>query len=120
MEFRYCIASVGAGGQNRQKNETACMATHRPTGITAKCESERSRKTNRQKALRELHRRVSEAAQAKAHSTQNASRSQQIGTGERADKIRTVQLHNGIVTNHRTGRKMPAASYLKGNIEPVQ
>lgn len=120
VEFRYCVASVGAGGQNRQKNETACVAIHRPTGTEAKCEDERSQSRNRQKALQELRRRVIEANRQVAHAKANGDRANQIGCGERGDKIRTVQLHNGIVTNHATGRKLSAAKYLKGFVELIQ
>lgn len=120
VEYRYCIASVGAGGQNRQKNETACVAIHKPTGTQAKCEDERSQSANRRKALAELCRRVTEAQRSSSHRQQNADRSKQIGCGARGDKIRTVQLHNGIVTNHLTGKKMPAAKYLKGYVDEIQ
>jgi peptide chain release factor 1 len=120
VEFRYCVASVGAGGQNRQKNMTACLATHRPTGITAKCESERSRKTNRQKALRELEKRVRHAHDDRQQAAENGSRSNQIGSGERGDKIRTVQVCHGVVTNHLTGKKIALRTYLKGNVADIQ
>lgn len=120
VEFRYCIASVGAGGQNRQKNETACVAVHVPTGTTTQCQDERSRKRNRQKALAELRRRITDA-QVKAHaSATNADRKQQIGCGERGDKIRTVQMHNGVVINHLTGKKISVERYLKGDVAAIQ
>lgn len=120
VEYRYCIASVGAGGQNRQKNATACIATHKPTGVVVRCEDERSQSANRRKALAELRRRVVERQRQALHGEQNKDRASQIGAGERGDKIRTVQLHNGIVTNHRTGKKMPAAKYLKGFVGDIQ
>lgn len=120
VEYRYCVASVGAGGQNRQKNETACVAIHKPTGVQAKCEDERSQKRNRSKALAVLRQRVLGAQIASHHAQSNDSRKTQIGAGERGDKIRTVQMHNGIVTNHVTGRKIPVERYLKGEVEAVQ
>ena len=120
VEIKYCVASVGAGGQARQKNATACQVLHVPTGTRAQCEDERSQKRNREKALRTLRQRVEEAARSKAASDTNDSRRSQIGSGERGDKIRTVQVHNGVVTNHITGKKLSLESYLKGYIEDVQ
>lgn len=120
VEYRYCVASVGAGGQNRQKNETACVAIHRPTGTEAKCEDERSQKANRRKALAVLRERVLGAQRAAAHHATNIDRQTQIGCGERGDKIRTVQMHNGVVTNHLNGKKLNVERYLKGEVEAVQ
>lgn len=120
VEYRYCVASVGAGGQNRQKNETACVAKHVPTGVEAKCEDERSRKSNKRKALATLRQRVLGAQQAANHQATNVDRSNQIGSGERGDKIRTVQVNNSVVTNHLTGSKMNLDRYLKGYIEDIQ
>lgn len=120
VEYRYCVASVGAGGQNRQKNETACVAIHKPTGTQAKCEDERSQKRNRQKALSVLRQRVLSAQRSAAHAAVNQDRKEQIGCGERGDKIRTVQMHNGVVTNHLNGKKMNVESYLKGELEKIQ
>jgi peptide chain release factor 1 len=120
VTFRFCVASVGAGGQNRQKNATACVAIHRPTGIEAQCQDERSQRRNRDKALMTLRRRVEAAALSQAARLVNGDRQLQIGSGERSDKIRTIQVHRGVVTNHRTGAKVSLERYLKGFIEEVQ
>lgn len=120
VDYRYCVASVGAGGQNRQKNETACVAIHRLSGLEAKCEDERSRERNRQKALTVLRQRFAASQSERANAATNSARRDQIGCGERGDKIRTVQVHNGVVTNHLNGRKVSVDRYFKGEIDAVQ
>jgi protein subunit release factor A len=67
-----------------------------------------------------LRQRVREASQAERHQETNQDHRGQIGCGARGDKIRTVQMHNGIVTNHETGKKISVDRYLKGYVEDIQ
>lgn len=106
----------GPGGQHRQKNATAIRAIHRPTGIVVFQQSERSQRDNLRLAIDTLRARVDGAAAAASHGRVNQDRQQQIGTGERSDKIRTVQEQNDRVIDHRTGKKISVARYLKGEI----
>lgn len=103
-----------------QKNATAVRAIHGETGLVAVCQSERSLGRNKAEALKALMARVADAANAEANRRMNGTRRSQIGTGYRGDKIRTVQVQNGVVTNHLTGRKCSLRQYLKGDIEAVQ
>jgi len=119
IRLDFFVSSVGAGGQNRQKNMTACRAVHMPTGIEACCQDERSQRRNKEKAKAELRRRVRESAEREASSITNSSRRNQIGSGQRGDKIRTVQMHNGVATNHVNGKRMSADRYIKGFIEEL-
>jgi len=107
---------LGPGGQHRQKNCTAIRATHRPTGMVVFQQSERSQKDNLRCAMETLRSRVENAANAAAHGRVNSDRQQQIGSGERSDKIRTVQEQNDRVIDHRSGKKIQVARYLKGEI----
>lgn len=109
----------GPGGQHKNKTETAVEATHMPTGIKASCESERSQTANKESALRVLRARVLEAGRQRQHATQNATRKQQVGTGMRSDKIRTVQEQNGRVVNHTNGKKVSLKRYLKGDLDAL-
>lgn len=109
----------GPGGQHRQKNATAIRAVHQPTGIMATCENERSQNQNKEFALQVLAERVRDHYEGAAKSKEAASRKAQIGSGERSDKIRTVQEQNGIVVNHLTGKKIPIQEYKKGKIEKL-
>jgi peptide chain release factor 1 len=106
----------GPGGQHRNKTASAIRAVHRPTGITAYIQSERSQHANKAKAIEVIKARVLEAVQGQSHTKQNAARQDQIGSGERSDKIRTVQEQNDRVIDHRTGKTCSVAAYRKGEI----
>lgn len=110
----------GPGGQHRNKTATAVRLTHRPTGVVVCCENERSQGQNKQQAFRALKARLSSAHEEKQQSRRNGARREQIGTGYRGDKIRTVQMQNDRVTNHVNGRKCSAKRYLRGELEAIQ
>lgn len=115
VEFEATIGH-GPGGQHRNKTATAIRAIHKPTGVSAFIQSERSQKANKEIALEVIRSRVLLAANGAVHSKQNSSRQSQIGSGERSDKIRTVQEQNDQVIDHRTGRTCNVAKYRKGEI----
>ncbi len=93
--------SSGPGGQHMQKTSSAVRITHIPTGITASCESTRSQLHNKEKAMAILRARLYEREQRRQEAKIGKLRRSQVGTGERAEKIRTYNFPQNRVTDHR-------------------
>lgn len=110
----------GHGGQNVQKNATAIRITHIPSGVVAVCQDERSQLKNKTKAMAVLRARLLNIEQRRQQEEIDSSRREQVGRGDRSEKIRTYNFPQDRMTDHRanyTRHNLPGL--LDGDIDDV-
>ena len=109
--------SSGPGGQSVNTTDSAVRITHNPTGIVVTKQDEKSQHKNKAKALKILRARLYEAERLKKEKERSSERKNQIGTGDRSERIRTYNFPQGRVTDHRINLTLHKLDeFLKGEI----
>lgn len=108
----------GPGGQHRNTTDSCVVMRHRPTGIEAKAAA-KSQHQNRKTARSMLEARVHAVMEERLNQDRAQDRRRQVGSGMRADKIRTYRQQDDQVTDHRTGRKARLLKVRAGNLEEL-
>ena len=112
--------SSGPGGQSVNTTDSAVRITHTPTGIVVTCQDERSQHKNKAKALKVLRARLLEMRRTEQEEEIAKMRRNQVGTGERSEKIRTYNFPQNRVTDHRIGLSLhKLEEFLSGDIEEM-
>lgn len=110
----------GPGGQYVQKTESAVRVTHLPTGLTASSQSERSQFSNKERALSLLRSRLYQIKEEQRREKLTQERKEQIGVGDRSEKIRTYNFPQDRVTDHRIGKSWGRIEdILNGKLDPI-
>lgn len=105
----------GPGGQNRNKTESCVIATHRPSGLQVRIDTERSQHQNKASALGLLAARLNQEQSERSAQERADQRKSQAGSGMRGDKVRTYRTQDDLVTDHRTGEKWNLTKWMKGD-----
>ena len=109
--------SSGHGGQSVNTTDSAVRIVHLPTGLIVTCQDEKSQLKNKNKAMKVLRARLLDAAVKKHNDAISETRKNQVGTGDRSERIRTYNFPQGRVTDHRIGlTSYSLESFLDGNI----
>ena len=111
----------GAGGQHVNKTESAIRIVHEPSGIVVTCQEQKSQHANKDRAMKILRAKLYEHQREEAAALRSAERKQQVGSGDRSDRIRTYNYPQNRITDHRIGYTAHNLDrYLEGHLDELQ
>ncbi|MEA2021376.1 MAG: peptide chain release factor 1 [Candidatus Caldatribacteriota bacterium] len=112
--------STGPGGQSVNTTDSAIRITHIPTGMVVTCQDEKSQHKNKDKALKILRARLLDKAEREKHEELALKRKNQVGTGDRSERIRTYNFPQNRITDHRIGLNLHnLEEVLEGNLDSL-
>jgi len=112
--------STGPGGQSVNTTDSAVRITHVPSGLVVTCQDEKSQHKNKAKALKVLRARLLDAKNREQHDKRSEERKNQVGSGDRSERIRTYNFPQGRVTDHRIGLTLyKLENILAGDIQEI-
>lgn len=110
----------GAGGQHVNRTDSAVRITHLPTGVVVQCQDERSQHKNKAKAMVQLRSKLWDAQTQANHSEMASARKEQVGSGDRSERIRTYNFPQNRLTDHRIGLTLHSLDLImEGDMEAV-
>jgi peptide chain release factor 1 len=118
LDWKY-TRGTGPGGQHKNKTDSCVSLTHIPTGIKVKVDG-RSQSSNKANALFVLKARLKEQQVSKFYNNRADVRKQQVGSGMRGDKIRTIRVRDNKVTDHELNVKMSYKEYSRGDLSKLR
>lgn len=112
------FSGTGAGGQFRNKHQNSCRVIHIPTGISETRQS-RSRDSNLFDAMEALKRTLKQKQDEQIHDIQSLEKKNKLGSGQRGDKLLTIQFQNDRVTHHLTGKYCRVKDFMNGKMNLI-
>jgi peptide chain release factor 1 len=110
----------GAGGQHVNRTDSAIRLTHIPTGIVVECQDERSQYKNKDKAMKVLKARLLDKKRQEQTDKLNQNRKNQVGSGDRSERIRTYNYPQNRITDHRINKSINRLDYImNGNLDLI-